>query len=65
MSHVAYMGVGRGVYRILVWKREGKSLLRKPTRRCVDNIKMDLHEVGFRGKDWIEVVQDMAGRGHL
>jgi hypothetical protein len=59
------MGVARDVCRILVGKREGKSPLRKPTRRCVDNIKMDLHEVGFRGMDRIELAQDRVSVGHL
>jgi len=55
VSHVACMVVGRGVYTILVWKREGKSPLGNSRRRFEDNIKMDLHEVGFRGMDWIEL----------
>ena len=32
---------------------EGKSTLGRPRRRCDDNIKMDLHEVGCKGMDWI------------
>jgi len=40
--HVARMGEGRGVYRVLVGKPEGKRQLGRPRRRWVDNIRMDL-----------------------
>ena len=43
---VARMGEDRGVHRVLVGKPEGKSPLGRPRRRCEDNIKMDLQEVG-------------------
>jgi hypothetical protein len=56
-GHVARMGEGRGVYRILVGKPEGKRPLGRPRRRWEDNIKMDLQEVGCGGMDWIELVQ--------
>ena len=46
MGHVARMGESRAVYRVLVWKHEGKRLLGRPRRRWEDNIKMDLQEVG-------------------
>jgi len=59
------MGVGRGVNRILVGKLEGKSPLVKPRHRWEDNIKMDLHEVGCGGMDWIELAQDREGGEHL
>jgi hypothetical protein len=49
---------GRGVYRVLVGKPEGKRPLGRPRRRWEDNIKADLQEVGCRGMDWIEVAQD-------
>jgi hypothetical protein len=52
------MGEGRGVYRVLVGKREGKTALGRPRRRWEDNIKMNLKEVGFGGMDWIELAQD-------
>ena len=39
-------------------KPEGKRPLGRPRRRCEDNIKMDLQEVGCGGMDWIVVVQD-------
>jgi len=41
-GHVARMGEERGVYRVLVGKQEGRRLLRRPRRRWVDNIRMDL-----------------------
>jgi len=41
------MGEERGVYRVLVGKTEGKRPLGRPRRRWVDNIRMDLQEVGF------------------
>jgi hypothetical protein len=46
------------VYRILVGKPEGNRPLGRPRRRWENNIKMDLHEVGCEGKDWIELAQD-------
>ena len=45
-GHVARMGEERGVYRVLVGKLEGKKPLGIPSRRRVDNIRMDLQEVG-------------------
>jgi hypothetical protein len=51
------MGAGRVVYRVLVGKPEGKRPLGRPRRRCEDNIKMDLQEVGWVGMDWIELAQ--------
>jgi hypothetical protein len=45
-------------YRILLGKPEGKSLLVRPRRRWVDNIKMNLGEIGWDGRDWIELAQD-------
>jgi hypothetical protein len=52
------MGGGRGVYRVLVGKPEGKRPLGRPRRRWDDNIKIDLQEVGCGGVDWIELAQD-------
>ena len=50
-GHVARMGEGRGVYRVLVGEPEGRRPLGQPRRRWVDNIRMDLQEVGC-GLDW-------------
>jgi hypothetical protein len=41
-----------------VGKPEGKRLLGRPRRRWVDNIKMDLGEIGWNGVDWIDLAQD-------
>ena len=57
-GHVARMGEGRGVYRVLVVKHEGRRPLERPRRRGEDNIKMDLREVGCGCMDWMELVQD-------
>jgi hypothetical protein len=45
-GHVARMGEGRGVYRVLVGKSEGKGPLWRPKRRWEDDIMMDLQELG-------------------
>jgi len=52
-GHVARMGEEREVYRVLVGKPEGKRPLGRPRRRWVDNIRIDLQEVGCRYMDWI------------
>jgi hypothetical protein len=57
-GHVARLGKRRGVYRVLVGKREEKRPLGRPRRRWEDNIKIDVQEVGFGGMDWIGLVQD-------
>jgi hypothetical protein len=57
-GHVARMGQGRGVYRVLVGRPEGKRPLGRPRRRWEDNIKMDLREKGIDGANWIRLVQD-------
>jgi hypothetical protein len=51
-------GEGRGVYRVLVSKPEGKRPLGKPRCRWENNIKMDLREVGCGGMNWIELAPD-------
>jgi hypothetical protein len=51
-------GEKRNAYRIL-GKQEGKGPLRRPRRRWVDNIKIDLREIGWDGDDWIDMAQDM------
>jgi hypothetical protein len=57
-GHVARMGEGRGAYRVLVGRPEGKSPLGRPRRRWEDNIKMDLGEIGIDGANWIRLAQD-------
>ena len=57
-GHVARMGEERGVYRVLVGKPEGRRPLGRPRRRWVDNIRMDLQEVGCGYMDWIGLAQD-------
>ena len=51
-------GRGEGMYRILLGKPEGKRPLRRPRRRWVNNIRMDLQEVGCGYMDWIGLAQD-------
>jgi hypothetical protein len=48
-------GEGRGVYRVLVGRPEGKRPRGRSTRRCEDNIKMDLREIGIDGANWIRL----------
>jgi hypothetical protein len=57
-GHVARMGEKRNAYMLLVGKPEGKRPLRRPRRRWVDIIKMDLLDIGWGGVDWIGVTQD-------
>jgi hypothetical protein len=49
VAHVACMGEGRGVYRVLVRRPEGKRSLGRPRHRWEDNIKMDLRKIGING----------------
>jgi len=51
-------GLGEGVYRVLVGKPEGRRPLGRPRPRGMDNIRMDLHEVGCGYMDWIGSAQD-------
>ena len=57
-GHVARMGEGRGVHRILVGKPEGKRPFGRPSHRWEDNIKMDLQEVEGCCGDWMELAED-------
>jgi hypothetical protein len=52
------MGEGGGVYRVLVGRPEGRRPLRRPGRRCEDNIKMDLRDIGMDVANWIRLAQD-------
>jgi len=52
------MGEERGVYRFLLGKPEERRPLGKPRRRLVDNIRMDLQEVGCGYMDWIGLAQN-------
>jgi hypothetical protein len=59
------MGEGRGVYRVLVGKPEGKRPMGRPTCRWEDNIKTDLQELGcgvWTGMSWLRIE---TGSGHL
>jgi hypothetical protein len=49
--------IGNGSYRILVGRLERRRPLGRPRRRCEDNIKMDLQDMG-RSMNWIELAQD-------
>ena len=57
-GHVARMRDEREVYRVLVGKPEGKRPLGRPRRSWVDNIRMNLHEVGCGYMDWIGLAED-------
>ena len=57
-GHVARMGEGRGVPRVLVGKPEGKRPPGRPRRRWEDNIETDLKEVG-EVRDWMELAQNI------
>ncbi|KAJ4434842.1 hypothetical protein ANN_23413 [Periplaneta americana] len=57
-GHVARMGESRNAYRVLVGRPEGKRPLGRPRRRWDDNIKMDLREVGYDDRDWLNLAQN-------
>jgi hypothetical protein len=57
-GHVARMGEGRGVYRVLLGRLEGTRPLGRPRRRREGNIKMDVREMGIDGAYWIQLAQD-------
>ena len=57
-AHVARMGEGRGICKVLVGKPEGNRQLGRPRHRWEGNIKMDHQEVGCGGTYWIELAQD-------
>jgi hypothetical protein len=51
-------GEGRGVYRVLIGRPEGKRQLGRPMRRWEDIIKLDMREIGIDGANWIQLAQD-------
>jgi hypothetical protein len=58
VGHVACMGEGRNVYRVLVGKPEGKRALGRPRRRWEEGIKMDFREIGWgvwSGFSWLRI----------
>jgi hypothetical protein len=59
-GHVVHMVDGRGVYRVLVGRPEGKRPLGRLRYRRGDNIKMDLREIVIDGANWIQLNEDMV-----
>jgi hypothetical protein len=58
VGHVTQIGKKRNVYRLLVGKAEGRRPLGRPSLRWIDNIRIDLLEVGLSVVDWIGLAQD-------
>jgi hypothetical protein len=61
-GHVARVGEKRNTYRRGAGKQEGKRSLGRQRRRWVDNIKVNLGEIGWDGMDWIDLAQDRHQR---
>jgi hypothetical protein len=59
------MGETRNAYMILVGKPEGKRPLGRPRRRWVDNIEIDLRDIGWYGMEWIDLALDRTSGGLL
>jgi hypothetical protein len=57
-GHIARMGEKRNACRLMVGKPEGRRPVGRPIRRWLDNIRMDLVEVGWGDVDWIGLAQD-------
>jgi hypothetical protein len=57
-GHVARMVEGRGIYRVLVGRPEGKRPLGRPRRRWEDNIQIELRDIGIDKANCIQLVQD-------
>jgi hypothetical protein len=57
-GHVARMGEERKVYKVLVWKSEGKRPLGRPRRRWENGVRMDLRETGWEDDEWVQLAQD-------
>jgi hypothetical protein len=62
-GHVARRGKKRNAYRILAGKPEGKRPLGRPRSMWVDNIKMNLRDIGWDGIDWIDLCQEEPVEG--
>ena len=58
VGHVVRMGEEKEVYRVLLGKPEGRRPMGRPRNRWLDNIRMDLQEVGCGYMDWIRLAQD-------
>jgi hypothetical protein len=57
-GHITRVAEKRNAYRTLVRKPEGMRPLRRPRRGWVDNIKMDLREIGWDGMDWLDLARN-------
>jgi hypothetical protein len=57
-GHVARMGEGRGVYRVLIGRPEGMRPLGRPRHMWEDNVEMNLKEIGIDGANWTRLAQD-------
>jgi hypothetical protein len=57
-GHVAHMGEGKNVYRVLVGKPEEKRVLERPRHSWEDGFKMDVWEIGWGDVEWIHLAQD-------
>ena len=57
-GHVARMEESRSSFRILTGTPAGKRSLGRPRRRCEDNIRMDLKEIGITTRNWVDLAQD-------
>jgi hypothetical protein len=60
-GYVVRMGEKRNACRTLVRKPEGQRPLGRPRRRWVDNVKIDLREIGWDDMDWIDLAQNRDG----
>jgi hypothetical protein len=57
-GHVVRVGEGKGAYKVLVGRPEGKRSRGRPRRRWEDNLQMDLRETELDGANWIQLAQD-------
>ena len=57
-GYAARMEEGRSTFKILTGKPTGKRPLGRPRRRCEDNIRMDLEEIGINAGNWVDSAQD-------